>query len=272
PRSGSCGELPPPACEDDALEDNDTRAQALARPALAAGEQDDLVACADDDDWYRVVIAADTTVGAIVDGGASSNLNLGLYDDGGDAIVFAEGPSSLEAVDACVHAGTYYVRVYAFGSADNDYDFLLDTAPGACPGSCEDDDLEPDDSDSQASYADIYPQPYEVEDRAICSDDDDWYEIEMYDGETVAVDLSFVDDAPDEDLDLHFHDADGVDLTPCSEDAPGTCTAAQGQGTGSDEHYEHTVDDASCSPCSFFVRVHGWDGSENSYDLAIELQ
>jgi Bacterial pre-peptidase C-terminal domain len=272
PRTGECGELPPPECSDDAFEDNDTRAQALGQSPLAAGEQDDLAACADDDDWYRVVVAGDTTIGALIDGGAASNLNVGLYDADGTAIAQAEGASSSEVVEECVEAGTYYVRVYAFGSADNTYDLLLATDAGACAMSCVDDDLEPDDTDTQATYAAVFPEPYETTDRMICSDDDDWYEIELYTDETVEVDLAFVDSAPDEDLDLHFHDEDGVDLTPCSEEAPGTCTAAQGQGTGSNEHYERTTVEAGCSPCTFYVRVHGWDGSENDYDLTIALQ
>ncbi len=272
PRSGECSEPPPPECTDDALEQNDTRDDAQDQPPLAADEYTALAACADDDDWYRVVVAADTTIGALIDGDEASNLNVGLYDSAGTAIAQAEGASSFEAVEECVHAGTYYVRVYAFGSADNTYDLLLETEPGTCAMSCMDDDLEPDDTFAQATYAEIYPEPYVVEDRMICGGDDDWYEVALYTDETIVVDLDFVQSSPDEDLDLHFHDDAGVDLTPCEEDAPGTCTAAQGQGTGSDEHYEFTVDEAGCSPCTYYVRVHGWDGAENDYGLTLALQ
>ena len=137
---------------------------------------------------------------------------------------------------------------------------------------CMDDDLEPDDTFAQATYAEVYPDPYVNMDRMICGGDDDWYEIALYTGETIAVDLDFTQSSPDEDLDLHFHDDGGVDLTPCDEDSPGTCTDAQGQGTNSDEHYEFTVDEAGCSPCTYYVRVHGWDGAENSYGLTLTLQ
>ena len=106
----------------------------------------------------------------------------------------------------------------------------------------------------------------------ICGGDDDWYEVARYTGETIAVDLDFTQCSPDEVRDLHFHDVGGVDLTPCTEDSPGTCTDAQGQGTNSDEHYEFTVDEAGCSPCTYYVRVHGWDGAENSYGLTLTLQ
>lgn len=271
PESGECSRGPMP-CADDDFEDNDSRAEAQGNPALDPDAYDALMSCADDDDWYRVVVAQDTTLGAVIDGGAASNLNVGLYDSGGDAIALAEGPGSSEVVEACVAAGTYFVRVYAFDDADNAYGLLVDATPSACVAQCVDDDLEQDDNAVQATYAEVFPDGYSNSDRMLCSGDDDWYEIALYDNETVVVDLTFVHDMPGEDLDLHFHDADGVDLTPCTEENPATCSAAQGQGAVSNEHYERMIDDASCSPCTFYVRVHGFDGSQNTYDLAIALE
>lgn len=270
PMSGAC-EVGPQPCEDDAFEDNDSRQQAAAEPALDPDTYEDLVSCGGDADWYRVVVAQDTMLGAVLEGGAASNLNLGLYDSGGAAIELAEGLGSSEVVESCVAAGTYYVGVYSFEDADNTYDLLIDATPEACAASCEDDDLEQDDDQNQATYAEVVPS-YSIADRMLCSDDDDWYEIALADGERIEVDLTFVDDGPLEDLDLHFHDADGVDLTPCTEEMPATCTAAQGQGAVSNEHYEFTLDDATCTVadlCTFYVRVHGFAGSQNSYDLDI---
>ncbi len=261
-----------PACEDDDREDNDSRVQAQGEAALPAGDYPGLVACEDDDDWYRVVVDADTTIGALVDGGAATNLNLGLYDAGGAVIDQAAGAGSFEAVEACVPAGTYYVRVWSLGAGDNDYDLLLETAAGACAPSCEDDDLEPDDALGQATYAEVFPDGYLTIDRMLCSDDDDWYEISVFSGETIVVDLAFTQNAADEDLDLHLHDDAGVDLTPCTEQMPAECTVAQGQSADSDEHLEFSDVDAGCAPCTYYVRVHGWDGSQNAYDLEIVVQ
>ena len=271
PMSGTC-DVTPPACEDDDREDNDSRAQAQAQPALVAGDYGGLVACDGDDDWYRVVVATDTTIGALIDGGAATNLELGLHAADGTALTVAEGSSSFEAVERCVPAGTYYVRVYAYDDGDNAYDLLLETSAGACASACVDDDLEPDDTRLQATYAEVYPDGYTVTDRMICSDDDDWYEIALFTGEAVVVDLTFTDTMAGEDLDLHFHDDAGVDLTPCTEDMPGTCTAANGQSSSSNEHYEFDGVDAGCTPCTYYVRVHGFDGSQNDYDLSIALQ
>lgn len=271
PDAGTC-DAPEPICSDDDGEDNDTRAQADGQDALARGDYPGLVLCDDDDDWYRVVVDAETTLGALVDGSGASNLQLGLYDAGGDALDVAETPSSTEAVEACVGPGTYYVRVYAFGNADVTYELLVDSTPGACMAACIDDDLEPDDDLAHASFADVYPEDYAVSDRMICSGDDDWYQVDLFSGETVVVDATFTHAGPDDDLDLHFHDDAGVDLTPCTEEMPATCSAAQGQGTASNEHYEHTVSEPGCSPCSFYVRVHGFDGAQNDYGLTIALQ
>ncbi len=271
PTSGVC-EVGPVECEDDTFEDNDTRAQAQGKPALAPDAYDGLVSCGDDDDWFRVVVVGDTMLGAVIDGGAASNLNVGLYDSGGAALVLAEGPGSSEVVETCVAAGTYYVRVYTFDAGENSYDLLVDATAEACDAACVDDNLEPDDIRTQATYAEVFPDGYTIADRMLCAEDDDWYEIALQDGESIQVDLTFVDDAAFEDLDLHFHDAQGVDLTPCTEEMPATCTALQGQSGSSNEHYEFTVDDPTCTfdeLCPFYVRVHGFDGSQNSYDLAI---
>jgi len=272
PDSGMCGDPPDPECVDDDHEDNDSRQQASGQAALPPGMVDGLVSCADDEDWYKVVVTGDTTIGALVDGGAASNLNLGLYESDGTSIATAAGASSLEVIEECVPAGTYYVRVYAFGSADNTYDFLLETTPSSCTGMCVDDSHEPDDTFGDATYAEVFPDGYTANNRMICSGDDDWYEVALFTNETLVVDLTFTQTNADEDLDLHFHDDAGVDLTPCTEANPGTCSEEQGQGVNSDEHYEHTVTDAGCSPCTFYVRVHGFDGAENEYDLAIDLQ
>ncbi len=271
PDSGTC-DPPDPGCRDDDREDNDALAQAAAQPVLDPDHYTGLVLCEDDDDWYRLVVDAESTVGALVEAGADTNVNLGLYDGTGDPLDVAETASSSEVVEACVGPGTYYLRVYAFGNADETYEMLVESTPDSCMSQCVDDDLEPNDDLDQATIAAVFPRNYAVSDRMICADDDDWYEIELYTGETVVVDATFNHDGPQDDLDLHFHDPAGVDLTPCSEENPSTCTPEQGQGTASNEHYERMITEPGCSPCSFYVRVHGYAGAQNEYDLAIALQ
>jgi hypothetical protein len=261
-----------PDCLDDAFEENDTRAQAESKPPLMPDTHEGLVACANDDDWYRVVVGAQSTVGALLEGGTASNLNLGLYDGQGNPIAQSTGAGSSEVIEECVPAGTYYLRVYGSGTAKNTYDLLYEASAGSCTASCIDDDFEEDDSQSAATYAEVFGTPFSATDRMLCSGDDDWYEIALFTGETVEVDLTFDQTSFDEDLDLHFHDVDGLDLTPCTEAAPQTCSAAQGQSATSNEHFEFTLAQSGCFPCTFYVRVHGFAGAESPYAIALGLQ
>ena len=116
--------------------------------------------------------------------------------------------------------------------------------------------------------------PYTVTTNAICSWDDDWFSFEMIDGDTLVVDLTFEQTTSAEDLDLHHLDADLVYLTPCVEDPFEGCGADQGQSADSNEHYEYTLADATCtleSQCVQYIYVHGWDGAENLYDITINI-
>jgi hypothetical protein len=260
----------PPACEDDELEDNDTRVMASNNDPTPANTYEGLVACGGDDDWYRVVLGNEGTLGALVEGGEGANLDLGLYDRFGNVIVTSEEASSSEVVEECLEAGTYYVRVFSGGNGDNTYDMLVDVTPGMCEtAACEDDSFEPDDMMGGATEVDLDAGPFEANNRMICSGDDDFYAVELDTGDTIVVDLLFTHGAANEDLDLHFFDAEGVDLTPCSEEDPWTCTPEQGQSADSNEHFEWTVEEAGCAPCSFYVAVRGYDDAENDYDIEI---
>jgi hypothetical protein len=264
-------------CEEDAFEPNDTRAQAGQGTALPPGVHEDLTMCAGGGvpphDWYRIEVGSEGTVGALAEGSdASASLELGLYDATGNAIELAQGAGSSKVVEHCVGAGTYYLRVSTPGAQSVTYDLLYELTAGSCSASCVDDQFEPNDSMAQATYADVWPDPFEATGLMVCSGNEDWFEIEVYTGETVVVDLTFTQTNASEDLDLHFHDPEGVDLTPCTEQEPWLCSSAQGQSGSSNEHYEHTIDQAGCAPCSYFVRVRGWSGSENDYDLKIALE
>jgi hypothetical protein len=264
-------------CEADAFEPNDSKAQADQNPALATGLHEGLTMCAAGgspaDDWYRIEVGSEGTVGALAEAAsAATTLHLGLYDAAGNPVDVAQGAGPSKVVETCVGAGTYYLRVSTPGNSSVTYDLLYERTPGSCTSACVDDQFEPNDSMNQATYADVWPNPFEAEGLMICSGNEDWFEVELYTGETVVVDLTFTQTNASEDLDLHFHDPDGVDLTPCTEQEPWLCSAAQGQSGTSNEHYEHTIDQAGCLPCSFYVRVRGWNGAENDYDLKIAIQ
>ncbi len=276
PNSGSCAAAP--ACQDDLYEDNDSRTQALARPPINPGPLDAtscplLDASNDDEDWYRVVITADATASFALVGGAASDLELGLYDATGIRLQSATGTTSMETVGQCLTPGTYYVRVYAWGTGvDNDYRLTYTRTAGSCAMACLDDAREPDDSATQARGITYPPEPTFVSTgNQICAGDDDWYRVFMYAGEPLVVDLTFAQASAAQDLDIHLYDSAGVDLTPCAPGMLASCQLGNGQSGDSNERFRFTAPAACTMLCTYYVVVRGWDGSANRYDIRIEV-
>ncbi|MCB9563676.1 MAG: pre-peptidase C-terminal domain-containing protein [Kofleriaceae bacterium] len=276
PDSGSC--VAGGGCVDDAWEDNDTRAQAAANPALGANDIYDLTSCPmasgtdDDEDWFELDVPADRSVTLEISGGAATDLDLALYTATGTLIQSSTSLTSDESITRCLAQGLYYVRVYAWGTGQNDYLLSYDATAQSCAAACVDDAFEDDDSAIQARDT---AYPVHTSDSTICTDDD-WYYVPLYNAEHLIVDLTFTQATSQQDLDLHLIDGAGTDLTPCTEANPSTCTTAHGQSATSDEHYEFDAPATGCDVnsggCDYYVKVHGWAGSTNTYAIRIEVQ
>ncbi len=162
-------------CEDDDREDNDSEAQAAAAPILPAGSHD-LVSCpaavgtGDDEDWFEIQVADDTQLDLGLAGGDASDLDLALYDQDGALIDSSLSLSSDEAVSACVPAGSYLARVFAFGPQRNPYSLTVSQDPTTCAATCEADENEEDDGPAQARPTEIFPDPFVSSDQSICSE------------------------------------------------------------------------------------------------------
>lgn len=272
PSSGSCAMTM--ACTDDFFEDNDTRAQASSLPdldpdtymftscPLADGSNDD-------EDWFTIILAQDATITLTLAGQTVSDLDLGLYDAAGVRLASATGPTSNEMIMQCLAAGTYYVRVYAWGAGtQNQYSLTYARSNGACPMACTDDPREPDDNASQARSI-TYPV-FTSTGNQICAGDTDWYRVLLLAGELLTVDLTFTQAAASQDLDVHLYDSMSVDLTPCSVQSPGTCAFNNGQSADSNEHFTFTAPASCTSLCTYYVVIHGYNNSQNAYDIRIE--
>lgn len=286
PNSNDCSNPGGTTCTDDSYEDNDSRTQASSSPALPAGTYN-LVSCPggssdDDEDWFEITIAADSQVTLNLTGGSQSDLDLGLYDSTGALIKSSVSLTSTESVARCLLPGTYYVRVYAWSAASNPYTLTYGSTAMSCAPACTDDAAENDDNATQARvllFNDVFTGtdgngPYTSENNMICSNDEDWYRIDLVNGDTLSIELFFTQANSSEDLDLHLYKG-AVDLTPCTEANPSTCSAANGQSTTSNESYTYTLNDAACTisnDCPHYVVVHGWSGAENIYDILIGLE
>jgi hypothetical protein len=275
PQSGTC-EMTTTSCADDSWEANDTLSQATANPALTPGSYN-LVSCPDpgddffsNDDLYRIVVAADSQIDLKLAGGTATDLDLFLYDASGEQIAHSAGSTSSEHVASCLSAGTYYVEVFGsslFGTARNPYQLTYTSTAQSCTAACVDDSHEPDSSATAARTA-VLPD-FSSTGNQICPDNDDWYKVRVFTGDTLIVDLTFDQASPAQDLDIHLYQG-GVDLTPCEVGVP--CDTFNGQSSSSNEHAEYLIPSGCDSGCDYDVVVHGYKHSANSYDIAITVQ
>ena len=274
PDSGSCTMTV--SCIDDDWEENDTRAQAHVNPYLPANDLYDLTSCplttgsGDDEDFFEISITQDSNVLVEIAGGTATDLDLALQRQDGTVVVSDTSLDSNESVTTCLTPGDYYVRVYSWGTAENDYILSYERTNQSCAAVCTDDSAEPDNDAANARYVE-YPTDT-FSNQKICATDD-WYEVMLLNGEHLTVDLTFTQTTSNQDLDLHLINGNGTDLTYCVESNPSTCTTADGQSADSDEHYEYTAPQSGCtSGCPYYVVVHGWNGSTNTYGITIGIE
>lgn len=267
PDSQSCtGE--PMTCQDDAREDNDTLAAVKSAAVLPSGSHN-LVSCpagsGDDEDWYPIELAAEGIVTANLMGGDVTDLDLALVNEAGSVLASSETLSSTESLSTCLPAGRYYLRVFAFGSARNDYSLSWSAAAQTCQMMCSDDPAEDDDDANGARFADLDNPPYISQTNAICPGDDDWFGVILFNGQTLRATLTFEQTGPLEDLDILLYEGNTL-LTQCTEQDPTGCSS-NGQSGNSNEVFEFTATKDEI----YYVVVHGFDGSSNLYDICIGL-
>jgi hypothetical protein len=117
--TGNCA--PPPLCNDDGFEPDDTLAQATA---VDLGTTTSAVACSGDDDYFAVA-AAGSTVTASLTFETTAILEVALLDSAGNVLASAAGSSPQSVRTAGPAAGTVYVRVRAAGNAQGSYTLTL---------------------------------------------------------------------------------------------------------------------------------------------------
>jgi hypothetical protein len=256
-------------CMDDFWEDNDTRAQAAGFPLAA--DLYEFVSCpapsstfTDDEDFYEIVTTGNNDVAIELSGESSTDLDLALLNSTGGVIQSEVTTSSDHTIERCLTAGTYYIRVNAYNNlagdplTQNDYLLSYSTASVAsCAAACVDDSNENDDTLATARTT-TYPTHTQTG-RTICTDDD-WYEVPLFNGEVMTVDLTFTHAMGD--LDLTWHNSAGTDLS-----------GGQGQGSVDNEHYEFTAPATGCAAgCDYYVKVHGYNGAKNTYGITIAIE
>jgi hypothetical protein len=117
--SGKCA--PPPLCNDDGFEPNDTLAQATP---VALGTTTSGVACAVNDDLFAVA-AGGNTVTASLTFDSTAVLEVALLDSSGAVLASAAGSSPQTVSTPGPVAGTVYVRVHVVDIAQGAYTLSL---------------------------------------------------------------------------------------------------------------------------------------------------
>ncbi|HZO12197.1 MAG TPA: pre-peptidase C-terminal domain-containing protein [Polyangiaceae bacterium] len=269
PDDYTCTDTPPPSCVDDSFEENDTLSVASTKSALPTGSHF-LKSCpagtGDDEDWFKISITADAQSSFTLSGGTSTDLDLAIYDQNGALIEKSESLTSNESLSQCLSPGTYYVRVYAWGSGENSYTLGFTKTTASCASICADDGAEDDDNTTQARLVDLNLGTYHSNSNAICSWDDDWYEVYMYSGETLYATLTFTQLNSSQDLDIYIYQG-STNLTGCTESNPWACDPNNGQSGTSNETFAWPISQTG----TYYLVVHGWAGSENSYNMCAGL-
>ncbi|MBN2359435.1 MAG: PPC domain-containing protein [Deltaproteobacteria bacterium] len=233
-----------PTCSDDAHENNDTLATAVALPSASFGGQ----ICSGDDDYYYLDLdAGETLVIDLQFTDADGDLELRLYDAAGTTLASSMSITDDEHISYAARlAGRYIIRIWGHLGDENSY--LLNTAVTAnltCPA---DDPLEQNDSFSAARLAVVGTVV-----GIVCSGDDDYYKIEVPEGGLLRATLTF--NSGEGDLDLYLYSA-AQSLVDSSETTSST----------------EFVDGYSDSATTFYVKVVGYLGDSARYSLTLSLE
>jgi hypothetical protein len=270
PASGACTAGPGDMCVDDNREENDTLAAATSKPALTLGTAltgmktcPGVTAGTDDPDWYRVVVT-EGELDLVLDGTASTDLELHLYSSAGLPIASSVSSTSHEEVSACLAPGTYYARVSTWspGTGQNTYTLTPTHTPKVCA-----DARENDDTPATATNVTFTSGKWTDTNRSITANDDDYHKVSLTAGQTLRARMTF--DGLAGDLDFHLvRVVSGAeqDLTPCEESNGGEdCEPVYGQSGSAPENLTYAI----TATGTYYVVVHGWAGDENRYDICL---
>ncbi len=176
----------PTFCEPDALEPNDTEADA---PSLSTTTYLNLTACGDDD-WYAVeAIVGDDLVFDVQFFAVEGNVDLTLFDPSGNFVALADSNTDDELIEhTAAESGDYLLQVALTGDGGFIPGLIYSlTVDGATQG-CTSDVYEPNNEVATAAYLSggIYLS------QTICPGDDDWYALDLTAGHVLTYDLGYI--------------------------------------------------------------------------------
>ncbi|EGD79295.1 hypothetical protein PTSG_09711 [Salpingoeca rosetta] len=254
------GPDPPPRsrepCAPDKYEDNDVHEQAYDLTSELTSPQPGGVRgtiCARDLDWYRVPVAAHSTIMIIMYIDVMrGDLDLlfftpdGMLVDESATVTRQEG---VQYTDQTGHDSLCYVLVR--GVADSQGNYSLHVYDSSMNGFCAYDRFELNDAPSSAY--DLAP-PVNTFSAWLCSDDQDWFRIPVCAGSDISVDVSF--SSTDGNIDVVLYDPDGR-------------VADRSTGTGGVERVFHSNHGPEAH---YLLHVYERNGDSATYTVHITRQ
>ncbi|MEW5855245.1 MAG: PPC domain-containing protein [Myxococcota bacterium] len=252
--------LPTITCPaDDSFEVNDDRqgSTVLERGTTMVGRL-----CANDEDWFAVALeTGDDLLVVMSPNDGNGDLDLELLSPQGQLLASSsETGATAEAIQhTAATPGVYFVVVSGYQSAENRYAIYTDIVPAA--GACQDDTVEPNNTLAQARD-DGVDGPTNLDQRPttagqLCLNEEDWFDLAVFNGERVVVDLKY--DHSLGDLDVYLLRDNGT---------AGGQQVASSLGSSGSEHMEFTTDRDEI----LYVRIKGYNSGFGPYTLMWTIQ
>lgn len=272
PTSGSCV-IDPTQCTDDKWEPNDTLDEAKKAKPLPQGTVNNLVMCPGEtrlnEDWFPITINKNGKIIALLEGEKSAELDFELRDIQNYTIAYSRDPGSDEIFESCVHPGTYFIRVFSSTNTRTTYsiEYTFSDEKECIPGDCIDDPYEYDDNANEARIAFMTESdPYKKQNNVLCPNNEDWFLLNVAQGDVVRATIEFTQTSAMEDLDLYLYKGT-TNLTPCNKTTGDNCKPKNGQSTTSNETLTWNISDNE----TYYLVVRGFNGSSNEYDICIGM-
>lgn len=242
-------EVPYGRMQDDAYEENDTRAAARDLGSLTARFTASGLALADDADWYKFTMAGAGAAGdqvRITFNHAWGNLDLRLYNASGVEIGASRGTGDSETVSLQgLAAGAYYVMVFGQPIQPS---YSLEVTPGrAAP----DDAYEENDTRQTARDLGTLTSRFTAANLAML-DAGDWYKFTMAGQGATGDFVRIAFRHAQGDLDLRLYNAAGMQVGASLAGSDGETISLAGLASG-----------------AYYVQVYGWQAFNPSYSLEI---
>ena len=187
-----------PTCFDDGHEDNDDYATATP---VTIGGLTTLSICPSDDDWYSIdLMTGDELVVDLFFTHADGDIDLELFEDPlASSVTFAISSDDNEQVTWTATAdGPVYIHAWLAVDLGPSLGNFYDLGVGVTLTPCVDDALEENDGWWEAAE----PGPGVHADLVTCPSDQDWFGVYLWDGDAYTVDLTFLHELGDIDLEL----------------------------------------------------------------------